>query len=114
MKKLLSWIVLPPVALAMIAFAIANRGDVVVSLDPLPWAFAAPLYVVAMASVFVGLLAGAATAWTSGSKWRRMARNKRREAERLAAELGQRRNEAVVPATPVRGAATAIAPGDNA
>ena len=104
MKKLLTWIVLPPVALAMIAFAIANRGDVVVSLDPLPWAFAAPLYVVAMASVFVGLLAGAAAAWSSGSKWRRLARNRRREAERLTAELGQRRS----------GAATAIVPGDNA
>ncbi len=114
MKKLLTWIVLPPVALAMIAFAIANRGDVVVSLDPLPWAFAAPLYVVAMGSVFVGLLAGAAAAWSSGHKWRRVARDKRREAERLAAELGQRRSGAVMPATPARGAATAIARGDDA
>ncbi len=104
MKKLLTWIVLPPVALGIIAFAIANRGDVVVNLDPLPWAFAAPLYVVARASVFVGLLAGAAAAWSSGSKWRRLARAKRREAERLTAELGQRRS----------GAATAIVPGDNA
>lgn len=44
-------------------FAVANRGAVTVSLDPLPpadpaWTFQLPLYLVIFAAMFAGILLG--------------------------------------------------------
>ncbi len=86
-NKLLTWIVLPPVAVVVVAFTIANRGPVTVSLEPLPLALVVPLYAVAMASVLVGVVVGGAAAWAHGRKWRRLARTRRRQLERLEGEL---------------------------
>ena len=87
MIKLLTWIILPPIAVAVIAFAVANRVPVRVSLDPLPLEFWPPLYALAMASALIGLVVGAAGTWVTGRKWRRLARERRREAQRLEAEI---------------------------
>jgi uncharacterized integral membrane protein len=113
-KKLFTWILLPPVALVVIAFAVANRDAVTVKLDPLPLAFATPLYVVAMVGVFLGLVVGAAAAWTSGAKWRRLAREKRRESERLAAELQKDQAQPRAPAPPRPTAVTSATGTDGA
>lgn len=98
MKKLLTWIILPPIAVVVIAFAIANRGPVTVSLSPLPVALDLPLYWVVLAAVLVGLIAGGTAAWASGAKWRRLAREKRRQAGRLEAEVESLRRAAPAPA----------------
>jgi uncharacterized integral membrane protein len=67
--RLLVWIVLAPLGLLAVAFAVANRAPVVVSLDPLPIRLALPLYLVVFAALFVGLILG----WivTRVSLWRR-------------------------------------------
>jgi len=96
-KKLLTWILLPPVAVVVVVLAIANRGAVPVSLHPLPLELGVPLYAVAMASVLLGVVAGGAAAWAHGRKWRRLARERRRQLERLEAELERARQQATAP-----------------
>ncbi len=101
MKKLLTWIVLAPAAVIVVAFAVANRHAVEVSLDPLPVTLVAPLYVVVMLAMLVGLVIGGWAAWQRGSKWRRRAREQGRQASRLSGELQEARasaSTAVVPA----------------
>ncbi len=60
-----------PFGFVVIAFAIANRGPVEVSLDPLPFIFEAPLYLVAMGGLAVGFAVGAVAAWLAGHDARR-------------------------------------------
>lgn len=108
LKKFLTWIVLAPAAVIVIAFAIANRHQVDVNLDPLPLTLVAPLYVVVMLAILVGLVIGGWGAWQRGSKWRRRAREQSRQAARLSGELQQAQEgatTAVVPAgaTSLRG-----------
>lgn len=79
-----------PLAAAFIAFAVANREAVVVSFDPLPFAYSLPLFVVVYAAGFLALLAGGFAAWVHGSGWRRLARQRKREIQRLEDELARR------------------------
>ncbi len=94
-NKFLTWIVLLPVAVVVVAFTVANRAPVTVSLEPLPLELGVPLYAVAMASVLVGVVAGGVAAWARGRKWRRLARARRRQLERLEGELESLRPRAV-------------------
>ena len=86
LAKLVSWLLLAPLALLMIAFAVANRAAVEVRLDPLPITLEAPLFALAFVCVFLGLLCGGVAAWLAGARWRRLARLRGRELARLAAE----------------------------
>ena len=63
-----------PFGFVVVAFAIANRGPVEISLDPLPFVFAAPLYLVAMGGLSVGFAVGAIAAWLAGHGVRRRLR----------------------------------------
>jgi uncharacterized integral membrane protein len=86
LAKLVSWLLLAPLAVVMIAFAVANRAPVQIRLDPLPLTLEAPLFVLAYGCVFVGLLVGGAAAWFAGARWRRLARARGRELARRPAE----------------------------
>jgi len=86
LAKLVSWLLLAPLALLMIAFAVANRAAVEVRLDPLPVTLETPLFALAFVCVFVGLVSGGAAAWLAGARWRRLARLRGRELARLDAE----------------------------
>ena len=106
-KKIFNWIVGLPVAVAAIAFAVANRQWIAVSFDPLSRdrPFAAinmPLWVLFFCGIFVGLLAGWIAAWLSQGRHRKAARDARlelmrsqHEHERLKREVQSR---AVTPA----------------
>ena len=72
--KLVSWLLLAPLALVMIAFAVANRSPVEVRLDPLPFTIEAPLFALAYGCVFIGLLAGGFAAWLTAARRRRRMR----------------------------------------
>jgi len=79
-----------PVGIAAIAFAVANRQTVSLSLDPLPWTVDIPLFAVLYAGIVGGLLIGVAAEW-----WReRRVRRAAREAKAAAAAL-QRENAAL-------------------
>lgn len=79
-----------PVGIVAIAFAVANRQTVALSLDPLPWTVDVPLFAVLYAGIVAGLLIGIVAEWWRERRLRRAAR----EARATAASL-QRENAAL-------------------
>lgn len=91
--KLLRWIILPPVAIFVIALAIANRHGVTFSLDPFDaekpaLAFDVPLAAIVLVSIALGILIGGLAAWWQG---------RRRTSRRLETERRKQAN-APIPA----------------
>ncbi|HUR44054.1 MAG TPA: LapA family protein [Aestuariivirga sp.] len=96
-RRLFNWIVGLPVAIIVVAFAIANRERVVLSLDPFssePYAsITTPLWGVLFGGIFIGLLAGWVAAWFAHGKWRRATREARVELLRSQQEHEQLKRE---------------------
>lgn len=91
-RRIAQLVVLVPLAIVMILFAVANRQIVTVSLDPFgadPPAFAvtAPLFVIVLLTLMTGVIAGGVASWFSQRKWRRAAKHYEADVRRLAAEL---------------------------
>lgn len=70
----LVWIITLPVALLVILFALMNRQEVTLSLWPLPWDIAAPLFLFTLGAIVFGFLFGALAAWVSGGHTRQKLR----------------------------------------
>lgn len=69
----------------IVAFAVANRHPVRFIVDPfinrdLALSVEAPFYLYLFIALFVGLVAGASVMWMTQGRWRRAAREERREA----------------------------------
>ncbi len=78
-RKIVSWIIIIPLAAVIIAFAVANRQTVTVSFDPFSstspaYATTLPLFVVILMVLILGVLVGGIAAWIRQGKWRRAAR----------------------------------------
>lgn len=91
MKRILSWVIGLPVAIVLIAFAIANRQFTSVSFDPFsadaPWlAVSMPLWALFFCGIFVGLIAGGIASWLTQGKWRKIARQHRSQVDNLRIE----------------------------
>jgi uncharacterized integral membrane protein len=98
MKNALKAIVLLPVALIIILFAVANRQITTISLDPFnseapAFALSAPLFLVILLMVMLGVLIGGVAAWLSQAPARAAARSSRADAERLRRDLQETRLE---------------------
>lgn len=88
-------------AAALALFAIANRDVVVLRLDPVPLDVDAPLYLVIIVALVLGLIIGAFAAWIAGGRDRRALRKTRRDLERLSREMTDGvSNAAQTPALP--------------
>ena len=80
------------VAVVILVLAFANRHFVTVSLDPFAsgdnaaFSFSAPLFAVVIASVMLGVVAGAFTTWVSQGRHRRASRQNRVEADKWRAQ----------------------------
>ena len=97
MKKLVRYIVIAPLAIVFIILAVANRQIVTLSLDPFSVSDPAiyirmPLFILILAGILVGVLAGGMAAWLRQGKWRRTAREKTDEASRWRAEARRLRD----------------------
>ena len=78
-RKIVTAIIVIPLAVVIIAFAIANRQIVTVSFDPFsvtePAAVVAlPLFALIILLLIIGVLLGGAAAWLRQSRWRSTAR----------------------------------------
>jgi uncharacterized integral membrane protein len=87
-RKFLNAVILIPLGLIFIVFAVANRHLVTVSFDPFnsndpSLGFTLPLFVVIIAVAMLGVVAGGAATWFRQRHWRRAARE--HEADALAA-----------------------------
>ena len=104
-RKIVAVVVLVPLAMVIIAFAVANRQIVTVSLDPLSAEHPAatlslPLFALIIALLILGVLIGGIAAWLRHSKWRRMARRYEREVIALRGEVALLRNRPESPIVP--------------
>lgn len=92
MKSFLRWLILLPVAIVALLFALANRHIVTVSFDPFTSndiqgpQITAPLFIVVILAVMVGALLGSASTWLRQGRHRKAARAAGLEAERLRSE----------------------------
>ncbi|QGM48094.1 lipopolysaccharide assembly protein LapA domain-containing protein [Methylocystis heyeri] len=101
MRSLLRLLVYVPLGLLILFFALANRGSVKIFLDPFPGgeasglSFEAPLFLVVLTSVAVGVLAGGLASWLTHAPLRRRARQARAEASKIKSEIEQLRQQAL-------------------
>ncbi len=105
MKTFLKWLILTPVALALCLFALFNRQNVPVVLDPFGsdvpgMRFEAPLFFVMLACGAIGVVAGGLATWLGQGKHRRAARVARAEASRLQAENDRLRERLAASSSP--------------
>lgn len=78
-RKLVIWLVLVPLAIVILMFAVANRQLVTISFDPFnavqPAAsLTLPLFVLIFILVLLGVIIGGIAAWMRQSRYRRAAR----------------------------------------
>jgi uncharacterized integral membrane protein len=102
LRRILRWVVGLPIAIIVVAFAVANRQWITVSLDPFskdaPFAsIDIPLWSLFFCGVFFGLIAGWIACWVAQGKWRKTARETRRELAQTQAETSQLRREIITP-----------------
>src|SRR5476649_2183753 len=102
MRKFLTAMVLIPLGLVFIVFAVANRHLVTVSFDPFnstdpAVAVTMPLFVVIIAVAILGVVAGGAATWFRQRHWRRAARQHEADARQARAQLADLRTAAAAP-----------------
>ncbi len=87
MARMIKWLVLGPVAVIVIVLSVANRHTVTFSLAPLPFEIDAPLYLLLLAALLIGVvLGGTASALSAWARARR--RTVRRKATEPASGQG--------------------------
>lgn len=91
MKSAVKWIVIVIIAIPIIAFAVANRQVVTLSLDPLAlsdpqWVLQLPLFLLFLIAIATGILIGGGAAWLNQRKWRKAAHDARYEADHWRGE----------------------------
>jgi uncharacterized integral membrane protein len=81
------WVVVLIIAAIVGVFAASNAGTVALAFWPLPYVANAPLYLVVLVSLLLGMAIGALAVWIRGSRRRRELRECRRQNAALAREL---------------------------
>lgn len=92
LRKLVAVLILVPLAIVIIAFAVANRQAVTLSFDPFNASAPAavlslPLFAIVLAALVIGVIVGGLAVRLSHGRWRRLARRFEREAGELRARL---------------------------
>src|SRR5437899_9256431 len=101
MRKFVNALVVIPLGLIFIIFAVANRHLVTVSFDPFnsvnpSVAISLPLFVVIIAVAILGVAAGGSATWFRQRRWRRAARQHEADARQARAEIADLRAAAAV------------------
>jgi uncharacterized integral membrane protein len=91
-RKIVTAVIVVPLAVIIIAFAVANRQSVTVSFDPFSTAAPAyavplPLFVLIFILLILGVIVGGVAAWLRQSSWRRTARKLDADVRALHEEL---------------------------
>ena len=96
MRKFLTALIVIPLGLLFVVFAVANRHFVTVSFDPFnardpSVATAMPLFALIILVAIMGVLAGGIATWFRQGYWRRAARQHEADARQARAELADLR-----------------------
>jgi hypothetical protein len=103
LHKLVTALILIPLAIVLVSFAVANRQSVIVSLDPFDrgdpaLSFSVPLFALILVLVIGGVIVGGAAAWLRQGKWRWRARIAEAQAQELRVENERlRRQDGTLP-----------------
>ena len=91
LRRTVAAVILVPLAIIIVAFAVANRQIVTVSFDPLgetPAAsLAMPFFMLILGLLIVGVIIGGMAAWLGQGRWRAAARRFEREMQVLRRKL---------------------------
>src|SRR3954453_8680724 len=109
--RVLYWIGLGLVALALALFAASNRTPGALGFWPLALSLELPLYLAILLTFFAGLCCGALAAWAGGRHWRREARQRRRRITALESELEATQARLAGPSLPARTAPSSASSG---
>jgi uncharacterized integral membrane protein len=98
LRKILTAIVVIPLVVVLVGFAVANRQIVTVSLDPFDavhpaYALTLPLFAIVFVILIAGVVIGGAASWLGQRGWRRASRRHEAEARQLRAELDALRRQ---------------------
>jgi uncharacterized integral membrane protein len=96
LRKIFNGLVLLPLAIVFVIFAVANRHMVRVSFDPINSADPAlslgmPLFVLILLAMIAGVAAGGAATWFRQGRWRRAARRHEADAREAHSRLDERK-----------------------
>ena len=99
MRKFLTALVVIPLGLVLIVFAVANRHFVTVSFDPFvsndpSFSVTLPLFLLLIVVAALGVLAGGCAVWFGQRHWRRAARRHDADARAARGELADLRAQA--------------------
>jgi uncharacterized integral membrane protein len=91
-RRIVTAIVVIPLAIIIIAFAVANRQIVTVSFDPFSVtepaaAITLPLFALIILLLIVGVMIGGVAAWLRQSRWRSTARRLEHEVAELRGKV---------------------------
>jgi uncharacterized integral membrane protein len=91
LRRIVAAIILVPLAIVIVALAVANRQTVTVSFDPLGDTPAAslsmPLFVLILGLLIAGVIIGSVASWLRQGKWRGAARRFERDTQMLRGKL---------------------------
>ena len=92
LRRIVALLILVPLAVIIIAFAVANRQGVTVSFDPFGGSTPAasltlPLFALVIVLLIIGVVIGGSASWLRHGRWRRAARRLEREVKELNARL---------------------------
>jgi uncharacterized integral membrane protein len=98
LRRIVGWVVLVPLCVVLIVFALANRQLVVVNFNPFVPSEAlstpgvgVPFFLVLFTVLLLGVVLGGVATWFAQSHHRRDERSFRRETERLSREVDSMR-----------------------
>jgi uncharacterized integral membrane protein len=113
-RKLVTVLILIPLALAIVLFAVGNRGPVSLAFDPFAseppmFTFSAPVFLVLLCALIVGVVIGGVAAWSRQGKWRSRARRLAADLKAAQAESAALRRQLETPAAAPQPQQTSIA-----
>ncbi|QQO18981.1 DUF1049 domain-containing protein [Bradyrhizobium diazoefficiens] len=99
MRKFLTALIVIPLGLVLVTFAVANRHFVTVSFDPFiaddpSLSVTLPLFLLLILAAALGVLAGGCAVWFGQRHWRRAARRHEADARAARGELADLRAQA--------------------
>ena len=102
MRKFLTALIVVPLGLLFVVFAVANRHFVTVSFDPFNTrdpsvSLTMPLFAVIIVVAILGVVAGGTATWFRQRHWRRAARQHEADAKLAEAQLAELRAAAMTP-----------------
>ncbi len=98
-RKIVTFLILLPIAIVLIVLSVANRGAVTLALNPFQpsdtvLSVSGPLFVFLFVTFMLGMIVGSLATWFKQGKYRKKARTEAREAVKWHTEADKQRERA--------------------